>query len=149
MCFISYEFFLKINCFLLEKTLKCFNIQFRSSHLEVLCKKGVLRNFPKFTGKHLCQSVFFLMWFEAEAYNFILKKLWHRCSENFAKFLRTPFLTEHLQWLLLKIDLCRRISKKVLRKLFFQCVSNKIFFQNSCYNLPSSFFPLLPFTTCS
>ena len=26
---------------------------------EVFCKKGVLRNFAKFTGKHLCQSLFF------------------------------------------------------------------------------------------
>ena len=26
---------------------------------EVLCKKGVLRNFAKFTGKHLCRSLFF------------------------------------------------------------------------------------------
>ena len=26
---------------------------------EVFCKKGVLRNFTKFTGKHLCQSLFF------------------------------------------------------------------------------------------
>ena len=31
----------------------------RSSHPEVLCKKGVLRNFTKFTGKHQCQSLFF------------------------------------------------------------------------------------------
>ena len=31
----------------------------RSSHLEVFCKKGVLRNFAKFTGKNLCQSLFF------------------------------------------------------------------------------------------
>ena len=30
----------------------------RSSHPEVFCKKGVLRNFTKFTGKHLCQSLF-------------------------------------------------------------------------------------------
>ena len=31
------------------------------------------------------------------------KRLCHRCfPENFAKFLRTPFLTEHIQWLLLK-----------------------------------------------
>ena len=30
------------------------------------------------------------------------KKLWHRrFSVNFMKFLRTPFLTEHLWWLLL------------------------------------------------
>ena len=31
----------------------------RSSRLEVCCRKGVLRNFAKFTGKHLCQSLFF------------------------------------------------------------------------------------------
>ena len=30
----------------------------RSSRPEVFCKKGVLRNFAKFTGKHLCQSLF-------------------------------------------------------------------------------------------
>ena len=32
---------------------------FRSSRPEVFCKKGVLRNFVKLTGKHLCQSLFF------------------------------------------------------------------------------------------
>ena len=31
----------------------------RSSRPEVFCRKGVLRNFAKFTGKHLCQSLFF------------------------------------------------------------------------------------------
>ena len=31
----------------------------RSSRPDVFCKKGVLRNFTKFTGKHLCQSLFF------------------------------------------------------------------------------------------
>ena len=31
------------------------------------------------------------------------KRLWHRCFPvNFAKFLRTPFFTEHLRWLLLE-----------------------------------------------
>ena len=32
---------------------------YRSSRAEVFCKKGVLRNFEKFTGKHLCQGLFF------------------------------------------------------------------------------------------
>ena len=27
--------------------------------MEIFCKKGVLRNFAKFTGKHLCQRLFF------------------------------------------------------------------------------------------
>ena len=31
----------------------------RSSRPEVFCKKGVLRSFAKFTGKHLCQGLFF------------------------------------------------------------------------------------------
>ena len=30
-----------------------------SSRPEVFCKEGVLINFSKFTGKHLCQSLFF------------------------------------------------------------------------------------------
>ena len=32
---------------------------FRSSRLEVLCKKGVLKNFENFTGKHLRWGLFF------------------------------------------------------------------------------------------
>ena len=33
--------------------------RYRSSRPEVCSKKGVLRNFTKFTGKHLCHRVFF------------------------------------------------------------------------------------------
>ena len=32
---------------------------YRSSRPEVLCKKDVLGNFAKFTGKHPCQSLFY------------------------------------------------------------------------------------------
>ena len=32
---------------------------YTSSRPEVFCKKGVLRNFAKFTGKHFCQGLFF------------------------------------------------------------------------------------------
>ena len=32
---------------------------FRNSHRTCSTKKGVLKNFTKFTGKHLCQSLFF------------------------------------------------------------------------------------------
>ena len=34
-------------------------LQSSSSRPEVFCIKGVLRNFAKFTGKHLCQSLYF------------------------------------------------------------------------------------------
>ena len=44
--------------------------KYRSSHQEVFCEKGVLRNFAKFTGKHLCQSLFF----NKAALNFIKKE---------------------------------------------------------------------------
>ena len=61
--------------------------QLRSSRPEVFCKKGVLRNFAKLTGKHLCQSFFF-----NKAATLLKKRLWLRCFPvNFAKFLRAPF----------------------------------------------------------
>ena len=34
-------------------------LTFRSSRLEVFCRKGVLRSFAKFPGNHQCQSLFF------------------------------------------------------------------------------------------
>ena len=36
-----------------------FNGLFRSSPQEVFYKKDVLKNFAKYTGKHLCQRLFF------------------------------------------------------------------------------------------
>ena len=69
----------------------------RSSCPEVFCKKGVLRNFAKFTGKHLCQSLFFNKFAGLRSTTLLKKRLSHRCFPvNFAKFLRTPFLTKHL-----------------------------------------------------
>ena len=50
----------------------------RSSCPEVFYKKGVLKNFAKFTGKHQCQRLF-LIKLLAEACNFIKKRLWYRC----------------------------------------------------------------------
>ena len=85
----------------------------RSSRPEMFCKKSVLRNFTNFTGKHLFQSLFFyklaglrpLFLFIKRGQRpatLLTKRLWHRrFPVNFAKFPRTPFLTEHLRWLLL------------------------------------------------
>ena len=65
------------------------------SHLHPLCRSsrsqmffiiGVLKNFAYFTGKHRC---------------FLVK---------FAKFLRTPFFTEHLRWLPQSILLFTNLS---------------------------------------
>ena len=61
------------------------------SHGRCSVRKGVFRNFVKFTGKQLKPTTLLKM------------RLWHRCFPvNFAKFLRIPCLTEHIRWLLLK-----------------------------------------------
>ena len=61
----------------------------RSSRPVVFCKKSVLRNFIKFTGKHLCQSLFFNKVAGFRPATLLKKGLWHRCFPvNFAKFLR-------------------------------------------------------------
>ena len=75
-------------------------IIFRSSHQRCSIKKGVLRNFTKFTGKHLCQSLFFNKTFST----LLKKRLWHRCFPvSFLKFLRTPLLQNTSGRLLLKL----------------------------------------------
>ena len=79
---------------------------YRSSRPKVFCKKGVLRNFAKFTGKHLWQSLLFNKIAGLRTATLLTKRLWHRCFPvNFAKFLRTLFLTEHLRWLLVTVTL--------------------------------------------
>ena len=75
---------------------------FRSSHRRCSVKKCVLRNFAKFTGKHLCQRLFFNKVAGLRPTTLLKKRLWHRCfTENFAKFLRTPFLQNTSEWQLL------------------------------------------------
>ena len=65
---------------------------FRSSRPELFCKKSVLKNFVKFTGKYLRQSLFFDKVGGLSPATLLKKGLWHkRFPVNFAKFLRTPF----------------------------------------------------------
>ena len=66
-------------------------------------KNGVLKNFTVFTGKHLCWS---LLLIKLQACNFVKKETLAQVfcvftPVNFVKFLRTPFLKEHLRWLFL------------------------------------------------
>ena len=90
---------------------------YRSSHPKVFCKKGVLRNFIKFTGKHLWQSLLFNKVTGLRPATLLNKRLWHRCFPvNFMKFLRTPFQIEHLWWLLLKF--IHQITEKLVCHFF-------------------------------
>ena len=51
--------------------------------------------------ENTCARVSFVIKLKAEACNFIKKRIWHSCFPvNFEKLLRTPFLAEHLWWLL-------------------------------------------------
>ena len=61
---------------------------YRCSRPEVVCKKGVLRNFAQLTGKHMCQSLFFN------------KVAGLRPEEE---TLTQMFSCEHVWWLLLNI----------------------------------------------
>ena len=73
--------------------------------LEVFCRKGDLTSFAKFTGKHLCQSLFFNKVACLRPATLLQRKLWLRCFPViFAKFLRTPFFKKHLLWLLLMLQ---------------------------------------------
>ena len=64
---------------------------------EVFYKKGIFKNFTKFTRKHLCQSLFFNKAADFRTATFLKKRLSDRCFPvNFATFSRLLFLIEHL-----------------------------------------------------
>ena len=88
----------------------------------MFCKQGVVRNFEKFTGKHLRQSLFFNKIAGLRPATLLKKRLWHRCFPvNFVKFLRTPLFIEHLWWLLLHDILSVKESSNVdLVIMFFE-----------------------------
>ena len=68
----------------------------------VLSKKGVLNNFAKFIGKHLCQSLFFNKVKGLRPSTLLKKRLWYRWFPvDFAKFLRILFLQNTSDRLLL------------------------------------------------
>ena len=95
----------------------------KSSLSEVFYKKGVLRNFTKFKGKHLCQSLFFNKVTGLRPATLLKERLWHKSFPvNFVKFLKTPFLTKHLWWLLLY----------ALQSLFFIMYMQKRIYQIFC-----------------
>ena len=75
----------------------------RSSRHEVFCEKGL------------------------RPATLLKKRLWHRCfSVDFVKFLKTPFLTERLWWLLLAIRSrlyrVEHLLSAILSRLY--CVEN-------------------------
>ena len=77
---------------------------YRSSHWRCSVRKGVLRNFAKFTGKHLCQSLLFNN--VPGPCNFIKKEtLAQVFSCEFCEISKNTFFTEHIWQLLLFLSL--------------------------------------------
>ena len=85
----TFTFFLIITTTIVNISNVCFLFKLkrlqriRSSHRRCFIIKGVLINFTKFTGKQLCQSLFF---------NKVAGVRQRFFPVTFAKFLRTPFL---------------------------------------------------------
>ena len=70
------------------------SFKYRSCHRRCSVRKGVLRNFAKFAGKHLCR-VFFFIKLQASACNFIKKEtLAQVLSSQFSKVSKNTFFTE-------------------------------------------------------
>ena len=65
---------------------------FQKQSPDIFCKKGVLRNFTKFTGKHLYQSL------QPKAFNFIKKEtLAQMFSCEFCEIFKNTFFAKCLQ----------------------------------------------------
>ena len=75
-------------CIYLNDATLVMDVKGSSSHRRFSKKKDVLKNFAIFTGKHLCQSLFFK----------VIKKetLAQVVSCEFCKIFKNTFFTEHL-----------------------------------------------------
>ena len=70
----------------------------RSSHRRFSVKKGVLRNFAKFTGKHLCQRLFFNKVAGLDGMQLYLKRVSGTVfSCEFCEISKNTFFTGHLR----------------------------------------------------
>ena len=87
--------------------------------VQVFYKIGVLKNFAKFTEKHVCWSLFFDKVMSAGSLQLYQKmRLQHRCfSVNFTKFLKAPFLQNTSGRLLLKPQWNRSRNLQVFFKI--------------------------------
>ena len=103
------EFFFLANDFLLlesyqlDVTAKCKASNCCKIEADVFCKKGVLKNLAKFTGKLLSRA-FSLIKLQ------LIKQFWRRCFPmNIAKLLRTP-----LQLYVLNCRSFRALTQRVV-----------------------------------
>ena len=84
------------------------NILFTEAGIQRCSVKNVLLEISQNSQENICAIVSFLIKLQAlglrPAAALLKKRLWHRCFPvNFAKFIRAPFLKDHLSWLLLSV----------------------------------------------
>ena len=99
----------------------------RSTHRRYSVKKGVLGNFAKSTGKHLCQSLFFNKVKGLRPATLVKERLWYWCFlVSFGKFSKKTFLRNTCGQLLMNFitikntDMGRRKITNLLSLSFFQ-----------------------------
>ena len=108
-------------------------------------KKSVLKNFAKFTGTDLSQSLFFNKVAGLRPTTLFKERLWHRCFPvNFAKFSRTPLFIEHLWWLLLE-SISRTFRHQITQNLtILQKQSPRGVLRKSCLKNMQQFYLRTP-----
>ena len=109
----------------------------RSSRLEVFCKKSVLKNFTKFTGKHPCQSLLFNKVAGLRPKTLLKKKT--LAQTLFCKFCEIFQITYFYRTLLVAASIWSSSSKvifkytnNVLKKKFFEYLVLLYFYCRVC-----------------
>ena len=143
---MSYKYFglLKQLLYWATHTLILVLIIFRSSHRRCSVKEVFLEISQNSQEKYLCQSLFLNKVAGLRPAALLKKSFWHRCFPvNFAKFLRTPFFTEHLQWLLLNLSSTELAASESMEQVFYKNVILQLrskSLKNTCKK--SSFFSI-------
>ena len=127
----------------------------RNSRPEVFCEKVVLRNFAKFTGKHLCPSFFFIKVAGATC-NFIKKKTLAQvfscefceiskntsggcfCIWKIYEIFRTAFTKNTREWWRLQLVVT---GKYFDQNIFFKKYNISFDFSHLCFDIQWHMFP--------
>ena len=96
-----------------ETYLGLYQTYIRSSDGRRSVKKGVFKSFAKFSGKHLCWSLFFTKVVGLSPETLLKKRLQRRCFPvNFSKFSRPPFLHNTSRHYLL-LSYCKHVFMRI------------------------------------
>ena len=114
----------------------------RTYHPSEAAKKKHLKKGVLFTGKYMCQSLFFNKVAGLRPATLLKKRLWHRCFPvNFAKFIRTPFLQNTSSSCFWPFSLSRkwvsyRLTLTLIESLRFLCSNFNS--RSACHNYSTS-----------